>query len=141
MNKTVNDKSLAFSLAKTTPKIRFVASLSDGRTVFQDNRPGKQHAWARLAEWLKVNPDISLTCARLQGPKGIDLKMPKNQKGYFFGNKNTAIWGGPQHKYVGIGYFDGQKVNVMWYKKPRFDHLFAEERTVVEAGFLLIQNT
>ena len=61
-------------------------------------------------------------------------------KGYFFGNKQHAIWGGPQSNYAGIGYYDGQKINVVWYKQPRFDHSFTEERTVANAGFFLIIN-
>lgn len=139
MSNTVNDDTLAFAVTPSTPKIRFVASLSDGRTVFQDNRKGQLHAWIRLSEWLDSNPDVSITTVRLQGPQGIDLKMPKGQKGYFFGYKNTAVWGGPQYKYVGIGYFDGQKVNIAWYRRPRFDHSFTEERTEKDAGFFLIR--
>lgn len=140
MSATINDGILAFSVTPITPVIKFVASLSDGRTVIQDNRPTGRHAWGRLAEWLKVNTDISISGVRLQGGNGIDIKMPPNQKGYFFGQKQQVVWGGPQYGYIGIGYYDGQKINVSWYRKPKFDHSFTEERTVVSAGFFLIQN-
>lgn len=140
MSETVNDLTLAFSVTDKTPPVRFLAALSDGRTVIHDVQSGKRHAWARLAEWLKNNPNISITGIRLQGPKGIDIKTPANQKGYFFGQKKHAIWRGPQHDYIGIGYYDGQKVNVAWYKQPLFDNSFTEERTVENAGFFLIQN-
>lgn len=141
MGDTINDYMIAFGTTPMTPRIRFVASLSDGRTVIQDTRPDQRHAWARLAEWLKANPDISISGIRLQGKNGIDVKMPPNQSGYFFGQKQHAVWGGTQSQYIGIGYYDGQKINVTWYRKPRFDHSFTEERTVVSAGFFLIKNS
>ncbi len=141
MSKTVNDSTLAFSVTDKTPPVRFLAALSDGRTVIHDDQSGKRHAWARLAEWLKSNPDITITGLRLQGPKGIEIKTPPNQKGYFFGQKQHTIWRGPQYNYIGIGYYDGQKVNVAWYRQPLFDNSFTEERTVANAGFSLIQNT
>lgn len=140
MNETINDSILAFSVTDKTPVVRFLASLSDGRTVIQDDRSTHRHAWARLAEWLKSNPDISITGIRLQGPNSVDIKMPASQSGYFFGQKQHAVWGGPQLNYIGVGYYDGQKINVAWYRQPKFDHSFTEERTVANAGFFLIQN-
>lgn len=137
---TINNDMLSFGVVPSTPVIRFVASLSDGRTVIQDDRPDQRHAWARLAEWLKKNPELSISNMRLQGPNGVDLKMPPNQKGYFFGYKQHAVWGGAQNNYVGIGYYDGQKINVAWYRQPKFDHSFTEERTVAKCGFFLICN-
>lgn len=141
MNQTKNDSTLAFNATNNTPKVKFLASLSDGRVVIQDDRSKERHAWARLAKWLKANPDVSITGIRLQGPKGVDIKTPPNQKGYFFGQKQHAVWGGPQQSYIGVGYYDGQKINVIWHRQPLFDHSFAEERTVANAGFFLIQNT
>lgn len=140
MNETVNDSTLAFSVTDKTPVVRFLASLSDGRTVIQDDRHRHRHAWARLAEWLKANPDISITGIRLQGPNSVDIKMPANQSGYFFGQKQHAVWGGPQSNYIGVGYYDGQEISVSWYRQPKFDHSFTEGRTVANAGFFLIQN-
>lgn len=142
MSETINDSTLAFSVTNLTPSIKFLASLSDGRTVIQDNRTGpeQKHAWARLAEWIKNNTSISITEVRLQGPKNIDIKMPPNQKGYFFGKKCFSVWGGPQRNYVGVGYYDGQQVNISWHKEPLFDSSFSEERTAEKAGFFLIKN-
>lgn len=141
MSNTVQDNLLSFTAVPYTPKIRFLASLSDGRTVIQDNRPHQRHAWARLAQWLELNPSVSLTGVRLQAPNSIDIKMPPGQKGYFFGQKQHAVWGGPQYNYLGVGYYDGQKVNVAWYRQPRFDHSFTQDRTLESAGFFLILTT
>lgn len=137
---TVNDSTLAFEINDQTPSVRFLASLSDGRTVIQDDRPSQRNAWMRLKEWLKANSEISISNLRLQGPKGVDIPMPPNQPGYFFGYKQGAVWGGPQDDYIAIGYYDGQKVNVGWYRQPNFDQSHTEERTVAKAGFLLIRN-
>lgn len=140
MNETIKDSILAFSVKDNTPSVRFLVSLSDGRTVIQDDRPKQEHAWIRLTKWMKDNPSVSITEIRLQGPKGIDIKMPPNQVGYFFGKKQDAVWGGSQSNYIGVGYYDGQKVNICWHRQPLFDHSFVEERTAEKAGFFLIKN-
>jgi len=141
MSNTINDSSLAFEVKPETPDIRFLASLSDGRTVIQDDRIGQKNAWIRLSKWIEDNHSISITNLRLQAPNGIDFSTPANQQGYFLGKKQHAIWGGPQSNYIGIGYYDGQKVNIVWYRQPNFDHSFTEERTVEKAGFFLIKNS
>lgn len=140
MSETVSDSSIAFGVTKLTPQVRFLASLSDGRTVIQDNRPKIPHAWSRLNDWLKKNPGISITNLRLQGPKNVDISMPQNQKGYFLGHKHCGVWGGSQSNYIGIGYFDGETVNIVWHRQPLFDDSMAEERDIAGAGFFLIQN-
>jgi hypothetical protein len=66
--------------------------------------------------------------------------MPPNQQGYFFGIRQHAVWGGRQVNHIGIGYYDGQIINVGWYKQPLFNTSFTEERTVANAGFFLIKN-
>lgn len=137
---SINDNTLSFNVYDKTPPVKFVASLSDGRTVFQDDLFNVRHAWARLDDWLKSNKDIAISNLRIQGPNGIDLKMPSNQKGYFFGQKQYAVWGCEQSNYLGVGYYDGQKISVAWYRQPNFDHSFTEERTVANAGFFLIRN-
>ncbi len=140
MNDTINDETVAFNNTVDTPVVKFLISLSDGRTVIQDNRTGQQHAWTRLGNWLADNKHIKMTEARLQGPGGVDIKMPSNQNGYFFGQKQHAVWNGPQYNYIGVGYYDGQKINVSWYRQPEFDHSFAEDRTIQNAGFFFIKN-
>ena len=140
MSNTTGDDTLAFGITEQTPSIRFLVSLSDGRTVIQDERPKQRNAWARLAKWMKQKPEISITGLRLQGPGEVNIDMPSSQKGYFIGYKQEVVWRGPQNNYIGIGYYDGQKTSVIWYRQPRFDHTYSEERTVAQAGFFLIQN-
>jgi len=138
---SINDDMIAFNVRSDTPDIKFVVSLSDGRTVIQDKRSNATHAWFRLAEWLKANPEISMSNMRMHAPNGIDIKMPPNQKGYFFGQRQHAVWGGSQATYAGIGYYDGEIINVSWYRLPKFDHCFTEDRKVEDAGFFFIKNS
>ena len=138
---TKNDSTIAFSINKQTPVVRFLASLSDGRTVIQDNRKGARHAWARLSEWMKSNKNISISNLRLQGPNGVDITTPKGQKGYFFGQKRGGLlMSKHQYEYIGIGYYDGQKIVITWHCQPEFDSSYTEERDVAKAGFSLIKN-
>ena len=81
-----SENLVSFNVTPETPDVRFLASLSDGRTVIQDNRPGELHAWHRLAEFMRANPEIKITCLRLQ-TLGREVVMPGNQPGYVFGLK------------------------------------------------------
>jgi hypothetical protein len=134
------EETLSFGINQNTPPIRFLASLSDGRTVIQDNKPGEPAAWKRLAKFILANPEIKITCVRLQGPNGKDIAMPSGQKGYFFGNKYQKVFPGGQALYVGIGFYDGNKIAVQWHKVPLFDQSHSEERPREKGGFSLIEN-
>jgi len=136
----LND-TVSFCVTKNTPSIKFLASLSDGRTVIQDDIPNIKSAWIRLQDFLKANPDLKITCLRLQGPNNQMVDMPSNQRGYFFGNKvQKAFPFGGQIDSIGVGYYDGNNVHVRWYNTSNFKNLFNEQRTKAKAGFLLISN-
>ena len=132
---------VAFNVTPDTPPVRWLASLSDGRTVIQDDRPNAPAAWHRLREFLVANPGLAITGLRLQGVKGKELTVLSHQPGYFFGFKGQAIVGGPQQHYVGIGYYDGNSVIINWLALPHFNHQFSEQRSKERAGFMLIENT
>lgn len=131
---------IAFEINGNTPNIRFLASLSDGRTVIQDNIPGVKSAWVRLKDFLDENPSIKITCVRLQAPGGHDIAMPNGQKGYCFGNRQHRVYPGGQSTYVGIGYYDGKMAAFRWFNINDFSSNFAEEKTKEKAGFFLIEN-
>ena len=88
-----SESLVAFGVNEHTPALRFLASLSDGRTVIQDDRPGEPHAWHRLKDYLKAHPGLAITCLRLQAPNGLDMPMPPNQKGYVFGYASGVLLG------------------------------------------------
>ncbi len=131
---------IAFEINPNTPDIRFLVSLSDGRTVIQDNIPGVKSAWLRLKDFLHENPDITMTCIRLQAPGGHDIAMPSGQKGYCYGNRQHRVIPGGQSTYMGIGYYDGTKAAFRWFNITNFSSSFVEEKTKEKAGFFLIEN-
>lgn len=131
---------VAFGVSSCTPTTRWLASLSDGRTVIQDRRKGAPDAWHRLREFLRANPTLTITGLRLQGIGGATVIMPSHQAGYFFGFKTKAVVGGPQTNFVGVGFCDGSTVTVCWTTRPRHDHCVLETRTKDKAGFMLIEN-
>lgn len=140
MSDTVKDELVEFLVTPNTPVTRFLASLSDGRTVIQDDRPGSPHAWRRLAGWIKSNSHIKITEMRLQLGQRQPIAMPPNERGYCFGKKGVMVQGGSNSDFVGVGYYDGQNVNLVWYRVPDFGYSFTETRTRENAGFLLIEN-
>jgi hypothetical protein len=63
------------------PPNRWIASLSNGETIFEDCKPGEDVAWARLARYV-VEKDISITQLRVQFQNGSEVKLPANAQGY-----------------------------------------------------------
>jgi hypothetical protein len=61
----MNTEHLAFTVDSTVPPCRWIASLSDGSTVFENFVPEVRLAWMRLKSYLS-NKDISITRLRLQ---------------------------------------------------------------------------
>lgn len=62
------------------PKNRWVASLSNGETIYEDEKKGEEAAWSRLARYCE-DKDISITNLRLQ-IAGTEVKLPSGQQGY-----------------------------------------------------------
>ena len=131
---------VAFEVNENTPDIRFLASLSDGRTVVEDEVEGERHAWVRLSRFMKENPTLSITGLKLQRPNGPEIIMPSNQQGYFIGKKQRKVFPGGEAAYLGIGFYDGLVVSCSFHKLPNFDHQITEDKSKVNAGFMLITN-
>ncbi len=135
------DHMVAFVVTKDTPPVKFLASLSDGRTVIQNDIPNVKSAWTRLQDFLKANLDLKITGLRLQGPNNQMVDIPSNQKGYFFGNKVQKVFPfGGQVNSVGVGHYDGNQVCIRWYNISNFKNVLNEQRTKEKAGFFLISN-
>lgn len=129
---------VAFEVNANTPDVRFLASLSDGRTVIEDVVGGERHAWVRLSRFLKENPTLKITGLKLQRPSGPEIIMPANQQGYYIGKKARKVFPGGESEYIGIGFFDGSVVSCSFYRLPDFDHQIAEDKSKAKAGFMLI---
>lgn len=135
-----SESLVAFGVNEYTPALRFLASLSDGRTVIQDDRPGEPHAWHRLKDFLKANPGLAITCLRLQAPHGFDMPTPPNQKGYVFGYASGVLLGAGSISKVGIGFYDGTTCLIQWYERNTMQPVNAEQQTTEQCGFKLILN-
>jgi hypothetical protein len=134
---------VAFEVNEHTPRLRFLASLSDGRTVIQDDLSGQPHAWHRLGQFLKDNPGVKITMLRLQLVEGGGVRewsTPPQQPGYIYGFKGQAIFGAAQSHAVGIGYYDGVTCLINWIKLPDMRESYYEEQTREKCGFKLISN-
>ena len=134
------EQLVSFEVNAQTPSVRFLASLSDGRTAIEDARPGEPHAWHRLKAFLKANAELSITCLRLQGPGDVDIAMPASQKGYIFGYNAGIVFGVGQIDKVGVGYYDGTTCVVHWHNRAGLEEVGVEQQTVEQCGFKLITN-
>ena len=97
------DIVLSKKVDEWVPKNRWVASLSNGETIFEDIR-SLNPTWERLQKYCEQN-NLSITGLRAQ-VAGLELKMPKNQEGYI---QKKKMWtaGGTSGKCLCIGYCQG----------------------------------
>lgn len=138
--------NVAFEVNQYTPRIRFLASLSDGRTIIQDDIPGELPAWRRLKDFI-TETKLKITCLRLQSPNIhkpgdiIEVVMPANQMGYCFGKKRQAVFPmGGQAEFIGIGFYNGETANLQWFNVNNFNDRHSDTRSKEKAGFFLILN-
>lgn len=88
------------------PKNRWIASLSNGETIFEDRTPGMEAAWNRLAKYVKQNR-LAITNLRVQ-IGAYEVTLPKNQEGYIQKKRAMATnsWSATS---LCIGYIQGDK--------------------------------
>lgn len=137
---------VAFNVTEQTPPIRFLASLSDGTTVIEDERPGVEHAWFRLKKYIEAN-NLKITCLRLQavfpdvlGSRMFEATTASNQLGYVYGKRVAVNDSGGQGHQLGIGHFDGNTALVQWFFVPMMVGPFPERQDKKACGFKLIEN-
>ncbi len=73
--------SVTKKIDEHVPPNRWIASLSNGETVFEDCKPGLENAWLRLREYVETN-NLSITQLRVQFNNGSEVKLPSNAQGY-----------------------------------------------------------
>lgn len=71
---------LAKRVDATVPETRWVASLSNGETIYENNLKDRIPAWERLGQYCK-DKELSVTNLRLQ-IAGQEIKLPPHQDGY-----------------------------------------------------------
>lgn len=95
---------VAKSVNEFVPPNKWIASLSNGETIFEDCKPGEENAWLRLSKYLELN-DLSITQLRLQFHNGSEIKMVSNAQGYVQKKKAWSVGFTGGSKYC-IGYVD-----------------------------------
>lgn len=74
------DIILSRKVDEFVPKERWVASLSNGETIYEDRRPHLEPAWERLGKYCREN-NLWLTNLRLH-IRDTEIKMPAGMDGY-----------------------------------------------------------
>jgi len=102
---------LTRQLTESVPKDRWIASLSNGETIFEDELINEVSSWERLARYVKGNK-LAITNLRLQ-VAGTEISLPPKQEGYIQ-KKRMQSTGGRSLLSKCIGYAQaGQSMIVM----------------------------
>jgi hypothetical protein len=96
---------------------RWIASLSDGTTVFEDATPGEPAAWKRLRHYVRAN-SLQITNLRLEvyGQAVTMVSMKDGAEGYWHCNGMGGFIGISEWKSRGVGYVKGDKVYITWLR-------------------------
>jgi len=134
-----NEELVSFTVPMNCNKY-YVATLSNNKEVFQDERKDGPHSWIRLKQFLQLNSDLKIVDFRLiEGNQAFS--MPENQKGYCFGKKMVKIFmGNTEIEGTCVGYYNGDIVKLFWIDNNSGENVGTEERTKEKAGFFLICN-
>jgi hypothetical protein len=99
------------------PTDRWIASLSDGNTVFEDHTPGEPAAWKRLRQYLKANR-LQITNLRLEvyGQATTMVSKKDGAEGYWHCNGISGISGHAEWASRGVGYIKDGKVIITWIR-------------------------
>lgn len=117
---------LAFSsknpFVPTPEQGRWIASLSDGTTVFEDKTPGEPSAWSRLRKYLELH-NLKITNLRLEAYGRRAYILPYKDEngvpqinGYWQATSLTA-WlnvAAPEFYRRGIGYVKYKTIYIAW---------------------------
>lgn len=102
---------------------RWIASISDGSTVFEDVSPGIESAWRRLSLYLQIH-NLKLTNLRLEAfGKCINLVPYKDENdnpqinGYWHSKKLASLLNASEHSEIiwyGIGFVKAREIHITW---------------------------
>ena len=103
---------LARKVTAHVPDSRWVVSLSNGETIFEDRTPHLEPAWARLADYVKQNK-LAITKMRVQlGP--LEVSLPSHAFGYVQKKKvaATSAW---SKEYYCVGHVERNGMSLIHY--------------------------
>jgi len=132
---------VSFTKPDNLDGIYFEAKLSNGKTIFQDKRENEPHAWVRLSQFIRSNPQLKIESYKVMKRNGKIFNLPDNQMGYVFGLKKTKVYLAPggELDLVCFGHYDGKFCHMIWINNNAKEVL-REKRTKESAGFFLIEN-
>jgi hypothetical protein len=93
------------------------ATLSDGRTVYDDRRKGAQSAWIRLRNYLREHKEIKIQELFLTfGKRHVNISKthPNDFDGFACSNRVEALIGVGQKMSRGIGIAKGPQIHLFW---------------------------
>lgn len=132
---------VAKSVTANVPDNRWIASLSNGETVFEDIIEGKMSAWKRLAEYIKQN-NLKITQLRHQLTRNKshcgNTILKKNADGYIALKKYQNYHGLIGFKSYGIGHVENGEAYIIWHREDGVT--WQEKRSLKDCGFGLILN-
>ena len=96
---------------------RWIASLSDGKTVFEDHTPGEPAAWKRLKNYVRAN-SLQITNLRLEvyGQAVTLISIKDGAEGYWHVNSMAALAGINESYARGVGYIKDGDIHIVWIK-------------------------
>jgi hypothetical protein len=101
---------------------RWIASLSDGTTVFEDKTPKLKSSWRRLQDYVKLH-GLNITNLRLEAyGKFVKLLNYRTDDGkvqidgYWQSSKMGAWFGGAsgETNWRGIGFIKDEEITIIW---------------------------
>jgi len=111
------------NLKKDSKASRWIASLSDGTTVFEDTTPNERSAWLRLRDYVEAN-DLKVTNLRLEayGRRVILIPYKDDEgrpqvNGYWHSKQMSTLLtdgGILENQCRGVGILKGREIWITW---------------------------
>lgn len=110
-------------------KALWVATLSDGSCVYQDDGRRGEPAWVCLSRYL-AESFLRITCFRLKFRSEWLSAVPDDMPGYFFSRGVGATLGGPAQNFYAVGWvgYDLARLHVRKVHVPELAVFHEEER-------------
>lgn len=117
MSPVETDEMVAKSVTQYVKPIRWIASLSNGETVFEDHPPGQDAAWKRLSAYIIAN-GLKITRLRFQ-MNHLEVPLPPNAYAYVQKKKMVSMGGFSQLQYC-IGHVEDNGLARIHYVSEDF---------------------
>ena len=133
-----------FTREKKLREPRWVATLTDGTEVFQDDdRPGENpgQAWQRLKLWMSSQGWVKLKSLRLEWRGDKIASLPDGAPGYFFRKSILSeVGGGASQGFYILGHVENGRLKTQRWAVPQMMKLDESWRSLEEASDSLIMN-